>query len=280
MLINKWLVGKSILNEGIPIPYCFQERVLNSLDQKLGVGESQFIYIWIEEQKFKVKIQNQKFNRQKYQDHVPIIRIMYGRSDFSDFLKAEFKSTHFWLESQKKLDGQYPRINHIPHEIQEYFVLETIERKNEFKGKCLKSNEITIYHNEIKMIQDEELAEMQLNYSHIDRKAGLLEKQITKKIRQFDRKLIDNLKNLYNFQCQICRRKFFNEYAVEIAEAHHIKPFIESFDNDSDNLLILCPNHHRLVHKAMPKFSRRRLMFRYPNGFEEKLLLNRHLRSQ
>lgn len=279
MLINKWQVGKSILFEGIPVPYFFQSNVLNSLDRKLEIGESLFIHILIDELKFKVKIQNQKFNRRKYQDHVPIIRILYGKSDFSDFLKTKFNSTHLWLESQKKLDGQYPRINHIPHEIKEYFILETTERKNEFRGKCLKSSDITVYHEEIKMIQDEELAEMQLNYSHIDKKTGLLEKQVTAKIRQYDKKLIDNLKNLYNFQCQICRKKFFNEYTVEIAEAHHIKPFIESFDNDSDNLLILCPNHHRLIHKAKPKFSRRNLLFRYPNGYEEKLLLNRHLRS-
>lgn len=60
-------------------------------------------------------------------------------------------------------------------------------------------------------------------------------------------------------------------------EAHHIDYFKRAFNNDSNNLLVLCPNHHRIIHKANPVFDRGKLIYKYHNGFEEGLFINKHL---
>lgn len=275
--INKWLVGKSILCEGTPIPYYFQTSVLENLDEELDIGKSKTILIRIDDRKFLLKLQNQQFNRKKYKDHVPIVRIMYGKCDFSDYLKEKFKVTWSWLELNKFDGERYPRVNEIPQNIKEYFVLYSTNRKNEFEGECITANDISVYQKEFVDTQEEEMVELHLNYSHIDYTAKIIEQTITSKVRKLDRNLIHNLKKIYDFKCQICKINFIESYNVHIAEAHHILPFVTSYNNNSDNLLILCPNHHRIIHKANPKFYRNKLLFKYPNGYEDKLLLNKHL---
>jgi len=276
-LINKWLVGKSILCEGTPIPHYFQSSILKNLDEELQIGSSKTIEIQLEGRSFNLKLQNQKFNRNRYKDHVPIIRIMYGSSEFSEFLKTKFKITWNWLESNKSANANYPRVNKIPDSIKEYFVLYSTNFKNKFKGECITANDIAIYHKEFVDIYDETSLEWQLNYTQIDESTEIIEKQITSKVRKLDRNLIQNLKKLYEFRCQICKRNFIDKYKVNISEAHHIVSFASSYNNNSDNLMILCPNHHRLIHKANPIFDRNKLLFKYPNGYEDRLLLNRHL---
>ena len=70
---------------------------------------------------------------------------------------------------------------------------------------------------------------------------------------------------------------FGEKYNSEIVEAHHIDYFTKSLNNDSENIIILSPNFHRLIHKTNPEFDRNKLSFIFPNGVEEKLKLNLHL---
>lgn len=44
-----------------------------------------------------------------------------------------------------------------------------------------------------------------------------------------------------------------------------------------DNLKLLCPNHYSIIHDVEPVFDRKRLLYIYANGLEEKLVLNQHL---
>ncbi|WP_186445913.1 HNH endonuclease [Paenibacillus cremeus] len=55
--------------------------------------------------------------------------------------------------------------------------------------------------------------------------------------------------------CQICGFSGKEEYGESVIEAHHIEEFSLTQNNKPDNILILCPNHHRLVHKANGKFA-------------------------
>lgn len=85
------------------------------------------------------------------------------------------------------------------------------------------------------------------------------------------------LKRLYAYRCQICGQNVGEEHGVNIAEAHHIKYFSKSVDNSSDNLLILCPNHHSLIHVLNPKFDYDELQYIYPDGKTDKIILDLHL---
>ena len=62
------------------------------------------------------------------------------------------------------------------------------------------------------------------------------------------------------------------------AEAHHIDYYVNSLNNDSNNQMIVCPNHHSIIHDANPRFDRKRMMYLYPNGVEQRIVVNLHLR--
>ncbi len=53
--------------------------------------------------------------------------------------------------------------------------------------------------------------------------------------------------------------------------------FVKSMNNGANNQIIVCPNHHSIIHDVDPVFDRGRLLYIYSNGFEEKLVLNQHL---
>lgn len=101
-------------------------------------------------------------------------------------------------------------------------------------------------------------------------------RQAEQKSRIYNHNIIDNLKKLYQYRCQICGYSS-KEYGTSIVEAHHLLPFSVTQNNDSDNIIILCPNHHRLIHGATPVFDRQRKTFIFPTGLELKLELNLHL---
>jgi hypothetical protein len=87
----------------------------------------------------------------------------------------------------------------------------------------------------------------------------------------------DSLKKLYSYRCQICGLGAEDTYGYRIVEAHHILPFSESMNNDASNIIILCPNHHRLIHKAKPIFDRKIKAFMYSDGHSDELKYNFHL---
>ena len=131
---------------------------------------------------------------------------------------------------------------------------------------------------EPKISCDETTLENLLDLSTLtDPQAALLEKFGLTKYRKLNRKIGEQLKKNYNFRCQICGRSIGEFYGVNLAECHHIEPFAESLNNDAANLLIVCPNHHRIIHIAEPTFDRERKIYLYPNGSMESLKLNDHL---
>jgi len=88
------------------------------------------------------------------------------------------------------------------------------------------------------------------------------------KIRKLNRAIGETLKLLYNYRCQICGENIGARYGVSI---------VESLNNNAENQVIICPNHHRIIHRARPVFNRRKLIFVYNNGVEERIILNQHL---
>ena len=64
---------------------------------------------------------------------------------------------------------------------------------------------------------------------------------------------------------------------MHVVEAHHIDYFITSLNNDADNQMIVCPNHHSIIHDVNPRYDRKHKLFIYDNGAEQRLVLNYHL---
>lgn len=69
--------------------------------------------------------------------------------------------------------------------------------------------------------------------------------EINRKYFSRDNVIISYLKELRNFECQICGHKIQKKNGGFYIEAAHIKPKSEMGDESPDNILILCPNHHK-----------------------------------
>ena len=91
--------------------------------------------------------------------------------------------------------------------------------------------------------------------------------------------LADGLKSFYDYKCQVCGNDFQPTYGVEYAESHHIEYLHEGGLDISKNILVLCPNHHRVIHETNALFVEDDLAYLYPNGLIEPLLLPNHLQE-
>jgi len=88
--------------------------------------------------------------------------------------------------------------------------------------------------------------------------------------------LADSLKSYYENRCQVCGQDFLPEYGVAFAETHHIQYLSQGGPDVSGNIVVLCPNHHRIVHATAARFNRQSLTYEYPNGLREPLILPDH----
>lgn len=110
-----------------------------------------------------------------------------------------------------------------------------------------------------------------------DDSAGYKIQTADKKIRVYSTEVIHNLKQLYSNRCQICGCNCGNVYGSHLVHAHHIDYFSRSMNNDASNILIVCPNHHGIIHDTNAQFDKTALTYHYPNGYVEGLKINVHL---
>jgi hypothetical protein len=84
--------------------------------------------------------------------------------------------------------------------------------------------------------------------------------------------LSESLKALYDHRCQVCGMNFKIKYEKPFSETHHIDSLSQGGLDISKNIIIICPNHHRIIHKTNAEFDRTKYLYKYPNGYEERLL--------
>jgi hypothetical protein len=103
-------------------------------------------------------------------------------------------------------------------------------------------------------------------------------KQLQESRMDYDRNesLAEGLKYFYDHQCQVCGHDFEPTYGSPFAETHHIQYLSEGGPDISGNMVVLCPNHHRIIHATHAEFNKTDLEYEYPNGLREKLLLPNH----
>lgn len=92
-----------------------------------------------------------------------------------------------------------------------------------------------------------------------------------------NRQLVDELKGMYAGRCQLCGFDSPSLYSAESAEAHHIIYRSRGGPDVPENLVLLCPNHHTVIHASDATFDYGRLHFIFGNGRVEPLCFNRHL---
>lgn len=131
--------------------------------------------------------------------------------------------------------------------------------------------------SEKKIITELDETDYELIINAQDTSASLKKRISSQNVRIYDRKIPDGLKKLYNYRCQICGATATVLYNVDVSEAHHIDYFVKSMNNNPRNIIVLCPDHHRIVHKAKATFNYELHQFEYENSKVDQLMLNLHL---
>lgn len=272
--IYKKEIDQSVLREGFSIPVSIQVVFKERMKNYLKRGEKRNIELILDENNYKVKLINQPFDEQKYPGHVDILQIRYSpQSSFAIKLREIFQSSLDYFQRERTNIKKNIR---VPEDKREYIVLYTTPFENTFFIEHITFSESVQAKHFISEINEEEF-EFQSNYKMVDDSARIETKKQLIKVRKLDKAIGQSLKLFYKYKCQICGDNFGNKYNCLIAEAHHIDFFVSSLNNDASNIIVLCPNHHRVIHKTNPTFKREVFSFTYQNGVEEKLLLNKHL---
>ena len=275
--IYKKEIDWSVLHYGLNIPVSIQTLFYNAIKEFIKKGTNKKITLIIASKEYVANLTNINFDKKKYPLHKELLQIRYTKnSAIANKLRDIFYNSYSYLQVEKEqLTNSHTPIK-VPENIREYLVLYTTDFKNTFLIDCVTNNDITTANSYISKFSEEEF-EMDINYNKQDLTAKIEEKSKIIKVRKLDKSISDNLKQLYQHKCQICGSNFGYKYNGNIVEAHHIEYFTKTFNNNSDNIMIICPNHHRLIHKVKPIFDRDRLMILYQNGYREKLTLNYHL---
>lgn len=270
-------VDWSLLNEcGFNIPIVNREQIKANLSKNISRGESIGIKILFDGKVYEALLKNQSFDERKYPDHADLLQIRFSRnSGLAVKLREIFKLSNNLILKKREERGRHSKhIIKLKKEEKETLHIYQGTSIDNFTFVPMMRSERNDLLNDIKDISEQDFESI---VNMHDPSAGISVKPSLVKIRELDRYIGENLKKFYDFRCQICGIRFDEKYAVQYAEAHHIDHFVKSLNNDSRNIIILCPNHHRIIHKANPEFSRRKKCFRYPNGLEERIMIDNHL---
>ena len=83
-----------------------------------------------------------------------------------------------------------------------------------------------------------------------------------------DRDLVLELRELYAGECQICNWAPRRHYQTELCEAHHVRWLSRGGDDALSNLVLVCPNHHRAIHRCDAPFDFALNAFVFPTASE------------
>lgn len=276
-------VDKSLLTEGFNIPMEFQVVFKRNIGEFLKRGESKDILLYLNGKIYKAQIKNQKFDEIKYNNHNDIVQVRYNKSsDIVQEFRTIFNSSFRYINEQrlqKKLlyDNRGGKIYiNIPEEIKEYLIIYTTEYEDTYLLDTITTLDVLDIKKTTKN-QPERVYEESFNYNVINENTSIVIDNRMVKLRRYNNSIGKNLKKLYEYRCQICGKKVGEIYDSNVVEAHHIDSFIKSLNNDMNNLMILCPNHHSIIHDVNPFFNLKSKLMIYKNGHIEGLKINYHL---
>ena len=276
--VYKKEVDWSLFNYGLSIPISHQVIFKQIAGRFIERGESKTITLYLNGKSYKARLNNLKIDA-KYGNHADMVHIRYtASSDIAIALRGCFSRSYAYIKRIKEMQAKGSK-SHIliPEEFKEYLAIYTTEYDDSYILEPILASDIQEYRANVKN-QKERIVEASIDYDMVDPDAGFVENERLTRIRKLDRKIGENLKILYNYRCQICGKMIGEEYGSHIAEAHHIDYYVKSLNNDSNNQMIVCPNHHSIIHDANPRFDRKRLLYLYPNGMEQRVVVNLHLR--
>lgn len=278
--VNTFLLKRpvdwSLLTNGFHIPTEFHELVYAMPGGRLNHGDKRGVKILIDGETFDARINNIAFDQTHYPGHPDLLQIRYSQgSPIARKLQSIFVEEFQYLQAARANAAPRTQVQ-LPEVFQSEVVFYATMFADTFVLECYANADHQALSEQLSTIS-EEVFESATFVPIEDKTAGYTFSSSLRKVRKLDRSIGDSLKQLYDFRCQMTGEKIGDQYAVEVVEAHHIRPFTESLNNDTSNIIILSPTYHRIVHAAKPTFNYHTLSFDFPNGLSEKVKLNKHL---
>ncbi len=267
----------SLFNYGLAIPVDYQIIFRQIADRYIERGESKQITLYLNGKAYQAKVHNNKIH-ESFGKRRDIVQIRYSpNSDLAQALRGVFNRSYAYIYAMKKLQPARSKAHIVlPEEYKEYLAIYTTEYDDTYVLEAITAEDVEDCRQTLKD-QNEQQVETYFNTDVKDKTAGIYVNPRVVKVRKLNRLIGENLKLLYGYRCQLCGKLIGEEFGSHIAEAHHIDYFVNSLNNDADNQMIVCPNHHRIIHDADPVFDRKKKLYLYSNGVEQRLVLNKHL---
>lgn len=275
--VYKKEVDWSLLQEGLTLPVDNQVVFGQTMGRFLSRGETKEINLILDGITYKAKIRNVNFDK-RWNRKNDALQIRYSKNgELALKLQSIFYKSYNYIELiRNQRDRGNRSLIKLPDDMKEYLAIYTTEYDDTYIFEAIFADEIMALREEMKG-KKELVMETTLNYNLEDTTSDLIETNRTIKMRKLNKKIGENLKLLYNYHCQICGKAVGENYGSKIVEAHHIDYFVDSINNDASNQMIICPNHHRVIHDKDPVFNRKKLIYLYPNGYIVKIAINKHL---
>lgn len=267
MEIMTKVADKSLLWEEISIPAEYQEKLLKGMNLELGFGESAAIKIVIDYKEYDAEIKNQKYDREKYPNHVPIVQIRYAHSsELAVKLREIFRVTNGFVEKHLAAGGKNKAT--IPENRREYVTILTGEGRNRLEFR---------YDNREKQYLAEMHEDLEYVYK-VNMLQGEYEAGWDNPVIAEEPAMVDGRKKYYRdpemgaaalreagYECEFCRQHYaFRNRATgrPYLAPHHLVPMSaqEQFAYSLDvpaNIVALCSNCHSAVNYGDDDMERR-----------------------
>ena len=90
-----------------------------------------------------------------------------------------------------------------------------------------------------------------------------------------NRQHVEELRELYGGTCQLCGWNPKSIYQRDLCEAHHVHWLSRGGDDALHNMVLICPNHHRAIHRTDAPFDWTDASFVFPQK-REPVQVSRH----
>jgi 5-methylcytosine-specific restriction protein A len=78
-----------------------------------------------------------------------------------------------------------------------------------------------------------------------------------------NRYYVEELRELYLGRCQLCQWSPRSIFSTDLCEGHHLRWLGRGGEDSRSNMVLLCPNHHRAVHRLDAPFDWRSMGFKF-----------------
>ena len=274
MLIFYKTIDKSVLTSGFSIPISYKELLFGSLGISLKHGEKMPFDLLVDGKTYKATLMNINFDKQEHPNHKDILQVRYGtNSPLAQKLREIFGYTKTLIDNNAK-QYSYKWLSALPENKKEFMAVYSTDQYGVMMLDCITNRDFLEESTELAALS-ETVAEQILDGT--DPNSGIILKTKVCKIRHLTTTILHDLKTLYGYRCQVCGQYIGEKYDSNLIHAHHIDYFTKSLNNNANNIMILCPNHHGIIHDKNPQYNALDKTFMYPNGYIEGLKLNLHL---